>query len=71
MSVGKVVELLALEITWSRVQAETPKWIAEVGGERCKLRMNDFPDEPLYTVELKGDFLDIDDPPAMWTIPHS
>jgi hypothetical protein len=31
--------------------------------------MNDFPDEPLYTVEVSGERFDFDDAPASWTIP--
>jgi hypothetical protein len=34
----------------------------------CYLRMNDFPDEPLWTLFYKGDSIDFDDTPSVWKI---
>jgi hypothetical protein len=41
-----------------------------VGGEKCQLLMNDFPDEPLYTLKWRGTSLDLDDSPPSWKIPR-
>jgi hypothetical protein len=50
-------------------QRELGRWCAQVSGVECVLLMNDFPDEPLYTVEVSGERFDFDDAPASWTIP--
>ena len=39
-------------------------------GQKCELVMNDFPEEPLYTLSCDGETLDLDDAPPEWIIPH-
>jgi hypothetical protein len=39
-------------------------------GCKCELVMNNFPEEPLYSVRCNGESLDIDDSPAGWVIPR-
>ncbi len=63
-----VSTLLSRRISWLKRVGE-PKWFARVDGVECHLRMNDFPEEPLYTLEYRGDSLGLDDAPATWTIP--
>jgi len=46
------------------------KWFVDFNGERYKLQMNDFPDEPLFTVLSENESEDFDDPPLMWFIPY-
>jgi hypothetical protein len=44
---------------------------ADVDGARWSIRMNDFPDEPLYTVLVDGDeVMHFDDWPSIWTRPE-
>ena len=44
---------------------------AEVGGSRWSVRLNDFPDEPCYTVLIDGDeVMHFDDWPWIWTRPE-
>lgn len=38
--------------------------------EECYLRMNDFPDEPLWTLYYKGESIDFNDTPIFWTIAY-
>jgi hypothetical protein len=38
--------------------------------DECYLRMNDFPDEPLWTLFYKGDSIDFDDTPSIWHIAY-
>jgi hypothetical protein len=59
-------ELLLLPIRWKKVAVG--RWEAQVDQHACVLTMNDFPDEPLFTVAIDGQHLDIDDPPKTWTI---
>lgn len=43
---------------------------ARVGGRLWRLRLNDFPDEPLYTLFDEGErVLDFTECPAAWTLP--
>lgn len=59
-------ELLLLPIHWRRISEG--RWCASVSGHECSLRMNDFPEEPLYTIVVHEQCLDIDDPPQGWRI---
>ena len=61
-----VKELLQLTIRWRKVAPG--RWQAEVDGEPCLLVMNDFPEEPLYTVAYAGHSLDVEDAPHDWDI---
>jgi len=62
-------ELLRHPIVW--MKAERPaNWSAFYGGECIRLRMNDFPEEPLYTLFFGAESIDIDDPPEVWAIPR-
>ncbi len=63
----KIQDLKAIKIRWSPAKGKT-SWAASVLGEQCELRMNDFPDEPLYTVSWRDERFDIDDLPAHWLI---
>jgi hypothetical protein len=38
-------------------------------GTAVRLRLNDFPDEPLCTVIIDGTETDLDDLPTGWTLP--
>jgi len=62
----KVEQLLAMKIRWR--ETSQGHWHSMVEGVECSLTMNDFPDEPLYTVQCGSDPLDLDDPPADWWI---
>ncbi len=62
-------ELFNVEIIWKEVTPGGVEFIAEINGEKYELRMNDFPDEPLYTISYKGMELDFDDAPKIWKIP--
>jgi len=63
-----VQALLSAIISWKKVPGSPPTWKATVGSESCTLVMGDFPDESLYTVNYRGQSLELDDPPPSWTI---
>ena len=57
------------QINWQSVKSERAKFYTYIDGERCELRMNDFPEEPLYTLTFRGQSMDFDDRPQIWTLP--
>ncbi len=57
-------------IVWQKAKGENGKWYTDFNGERFTLQMNDFPDEPLFTVFSDSDAVNFDDPPLMWFIPY-
>jgi hypothetical protein len=59
-------ELLGIQINWKKIAPG--KWSSFAKGRPCNLVMNDFPEEPLYTVSIDGLSLDIDEPPSCWRI---
>ncbi len=59
-------DLLGATVSWKRVSPG--HWQVMVGRAQCLLSMNDFPEEPLYTVRAFGEVLDLDDPPGSWAI---
>jgi hypothetical protein len=61
-------DLLDTKIFWIK-ESGRPNWWANALGKRCELRMNDFPEEPLYTVKWGDESLDIDESPPNWSIP--
>lgn len=62
-------KLLNVPIEWIKRKTE-PEWYAFVDGEECTLTMNNFPEEPLYTLGWMGVSLDLDDAPSAWSIPR-
>jgi hypothetical protein len=62
-------KLFERKIRWQNVKDSGVEFIAEVDNEKCILRMNDFPDEPLFTLIYKGNQIDFDNRPALWEIP--
>ena len=64
-----ISRLLSLPIRWRK--AGPTSWEAEAEGETIALRMNNFPEEPLYTLTTNAQSLDIDDAPPDWEIPRS
>ena len=62
----RATDLLAMTIRWQDRGPGT--WFATVGGVVCTLEMNDFPEEPLYTVRVGDSSADMDDAPKTWTL---
>ena len=61
-----VQELLKRNIRWQYVGAG--HWAAVVEGVEWRLRMNDWPDQPMYTVLATGVAVDIEAAPTEWDI---
>ncbi len=60
--------LLAYEIQWHPTGEPEYPWAADVDGEVWKIRLNDFPDEILYTLMINGEARgDFHDWPETWS----
>lgn len=66
----RIEDLFLRKIVWREETKRGVQFYAYVDGELCQLRMNDFPQEPLYTVTWKDFSVDLDDRPNGWIIPH-
>lgn len=65
----KVNRILCEALTWSLIQGEDRKYYTDKYLEKeCWLQMNDFPEEPLWTLFYKGETKDIEDTPTLWKI---
>jgi len=65
----KIEKLLDKSIYWQNHPTNKRYFFAQDDNEIILLRLNDFPDEPLWTL-IKGlEILDIDDAPSQWFIP--
>jgi hypothetical protein len=63
-------EKLAREVTWEHTDDVDFPWSARVDGARWRVRINDFPDEPMYSLEIDGAVVgDFNDWPVQWTRP--
>ena len=61
--------LLSEEIAWVK-ETGHPRWLGYFDGDKCELRLGDFPAESLYTLLWRGESFDFDDSPPCWTIPR-
>jgi uncharacterized protein YjaG (DUF416 family) len=59
---------LARDVAWTDTGDVDFPWSAQVDGVRWRVRINDFPDEPMYGLEVGGaDVGDFHDWPAEWS----
>jgi hypothetical protein len=63
-----VESLLSMRLDWKK--ASSGRWEAVVHGVTCFLLMNDFPEEPLFTVIVGGESLDLEASPPDWRIDY-
>ncbi|MEK7834103.1 MAG: hypothetical protein AAB401_23650 [Acidobacteriota bacterium] len=62
-----VKDYLDLKVVWKKSDDPEFPYFAEIEEERCLIRLNDFPDEHLYTLLANGIAVaDFDDWPANW-----
>jgi hypothetical protein len=58
-------------ITWEESEDVDFPYKADVDGIRWRLRINDFPDEPLFTLFIENqEWGHFDDLPPTWSIPR-
>ena len=66
MLMRPIEKLLTAKIAWERTGSE---WTSIFFGYDCRLQLNDFPDEPMFTLTWRGDCIDFDDRPSCWMLP--
>ncbi len=59
--------LLQANLEWVQQVEDRKFFRTEYNGEKLLLRLNDFPEEPLYSVIGESSF-DLDDKPETWLI---
>lgn len=57
-------------IDWKLDDSGGPNFRASIDGEAYTLSMNNFPEEPLFTLRWKSESIDLDDLPSNWTLPE-
>lgn len=60
-------EIVDAEIHWEELSG--PYFQARFRDKAVKLRLNDFPDEILWTLIVDGEELDLEETPARWSLP--
>lgn len=64
-------EILTQELKWKPNLTTKKDFVSDsYREEECFLRMNNFPDEPLWTLFYKGEKRDFDDTPSKWSITY-
>ncbi|MDR3406721.1 MAG: hypothetical protein P4L99_29820 [Chthoniobacter sp.] len=66
--------LLALqssELSWIATRKDPRLFEAVFDGEHIQLRLNDFPDEPIFTVFFRDREIDIEESPKKWRLIHN
>ena len=67
MSTKAATNYLAEKIDWKRTADPRHPFAAKFEGEKCVIRLNDFPDEHLYTLIVDGEeVVAFDDWSASW-----
>jgi hypothetical protein len=68
--VTKVQNYLAEKISWRKTVDPLYPYVAEFDGEKCVIRLNDFPAEHLYTLIIHDvEVTDFSDWPEQWRRP--
>lgn len=67
----KILDVLKEEIEWIPMESSKRKYVCnKYPSKECFLIMNDFPEEPFWTLFFFGEFLDFDDEPKQWKITY-
>jgi Protein of unknown function (DUF416) len=62
-----LAELLARELSWSETDDVNHPWATDVDGKRWQVRINDFPDDLMYSLVIDGASVgDFHDWPGSW-----
>lgn len=63
--------LLEQELNWEPIPESERNFASDTYKEdECYLRMNNFPEEPLWTLFYKNESIDFDDTPNKWEIKY-
>ena len=62
-------QLLGIPIAWQKTQESEYVFVAKIDEQDIRLRLNDFPEEPLCTIIWSGGEQNLDDLGKEWTLP--
>ena len=66
----KISNYLTKNMKWKRTPDSRYPFVSELEGKRCVIRLNEFPDEHLYTLMVDGqEVMSFDDWSAKWNRP--
>lgn len=61
--------LFNMKLIWKSEKDTSPFFYCnKFSKNECYLRMNDFPEEPMWTLFYNGESIDFDDSPELWGI---
>lgn len=67
----KIDRLLWKQMNWKPIIESVNEFVSDrYPKEECYLRMNNFPEEPLWTLFYKNDSIDFDDTPILWKVTY-
>jgi len=65
---NEIKDLVNKSIYWQKHSINKKYFFAQFDGDLLLLRLNNFPDEPLWTLIKQLEILDIEDTPETWVI---
>ncbi len=64
-------QILKEKLNWKPMTESERDFVSDIyEKEECFLRMNNFPEEPLWTLFFKEESVDFDDAPSKWHITY-
>jgi len=67
-----IKQVLKERLVWRKKNNKGILFISETYPEEvCNLTMNDFPDEPMWTLKFYNESIDFDDKPSNWEVIYS
>ena len=66
-----ISDIIKEAIKWFPLKDNKSIYVCEeYPAKDCFLKMNDFPEDPLWTIFFYGEHLDFDDDPTQWEITY-
>ena len=63
-----LIDLMQHNLVWDEVNNQSRYYTTIYQAEKYYMRLNNFPDEPLYTVIINDEHFDFDDLPGSWKV---
>ncbi|WP_143090346.1 hypothetical protein [Flavobacterium akiainvivens] len=67
----KTTLIILRPLSWSPVNGQKGKYCTDkYPADECWLTLNNFPDEPLWTLHYKGEVKNLEETPVFWKVNH-